>query len=400
MIISKVSRSLVACNVYISAGGHPNHRDILLGLLGETQELCRLANKNENENNPRPPALDQRIVVVHAFRDGPYDRSSLHLAGSPDLVADVGSSLAVRVIQALMRFETTNNVNTATERLKNSEDSNGIEKEENEPIGRRHPTVGLVDHVSVLSLDENNRSNNDNINNNDNVNVNVNNSNNNNKHNEIASIAGSVARDIGETLKASGADVHYYGHAHPSGKELAAVRRESTRFFENANSNNKTVGATDDDTNNSNNKISNMAGQATVGVPHRFVENFNIRLKPGISRTVARTLTESVRERSGRGLPFVEALTLAYGHDQYEVACNLLDPSVTSTRDVEERMREWEQQQQQQDDDVSGLVETAYRVGTTTDMCLKALRKVSTEEREMAYNKHVFERLEEDFLSG
>merc|ERR1712224_474138 len=122
------------------------------------------------------------------------------------------------------------------------------------------------------------------------------------------------------------------------------------------------------------------AGQATVGAPHAFVENYNIRLRPGVSRKVARTLTESVRERSGRGLPFVEALTLAYGRDQYEVACNLMDPSVTSARDIEERMNNWEQQQQDAPD---GLVDIAYRVGTTADMCLLALGEVSTEKDEI-----------------
>jgi hypothetical protein len=225
MMLSKVSRSLVACNVYISAGGHPNHRDMLMGLLGETQELCHLANNNSgngngnnngnnnnnNNNNGQPKASDRRVVVVHAFRDGPYDRSSFHLAGSPDLVADVGSSLAARAVQALMRFESTNAnaVSTVGERI---DDHNFkeyshpiIEKEETkESIGRRHPTVGLVDHVSVLPLDENNRSS-----------SNDDDDDNNNKHNEIARIAGSVARTIGESLQSSGADVLYYGHAHP-----------------------------------------------------------------------------------------------------------------------------------------------------------------------------------------
>lgn len=348
----------MACNVYISAGGHPNHRDMLLRLLGETQELCRRANKDVD--NADSKVLDRRVVVVHAFRDGPYDRSSFHLAGSPDMVADVGSSLAVRAVQALIRLETAN----AAKDFEQGKD-HSLESHQIKPVGKRHPTVGLVDHVSVLPLDRNSSS----------------------SSNDKNEITGSVARTIGESLKSSGADVLYYGDAHPSGKELAAVRRDSTRFFED----NK-------ETTTTNNSISH-AGQATVGAPHRFVENFNIRLKPGISKTIARTLTESVRERSGRGLPFVEALTLAYGRDQYEVACNLLDPSVTSSGDIEERMKIWEQEQQRDGGHASGLVETAYRVGTTTDMCLTALRDVSTEEGETTHNERVFERFQNDFLS-
>ena len=346
----------MACNVYISAGGHPNHRDVLLGLLGETQELCRRANKDVD--NADSKVLDRRVVVVHAFRDGPYDRSSFHLAGSPEMVADVGSSLAIRAVQALIRLETANAANYTGKRIDHSVESHRIK-----PVGKRHPTVGLVDHVSVLPLNENSSS---------------------NDKNEIT---GSVARTIGEGLKSSGADVLYYGDAHPSGKELAAVRRDSTRFFE------------DNKTTKTNNRI-HQAGQATVGAPHRFVENFNIRLRPGISKTIARTLTESVRERSGRGLPFVEALTLAYGKDQYEVACNLLDPSVTSSGDIAERMKMWEQEQRRDGGHASEFVETAYRVGTTTDMCLTALRDVSTEEGETTHNKRVFERFQRDFQSS
>ena len=56
-MLSKVSRSLVACNIYVSAGGHPSHRELLLGLLGETQELCRSKNKNA-ESATYPSMLD------------------------------------------------------------------------------------------------------------------------------------------------------------------------------------------------------------------------------------------------------------------------------------------------------------------------------------------------------
>ena len=148
------------------------------------------------------------------------------------------------------------------------------------------------------------------------------------------------------------------------------------------------------------NWIQRSVGQATVGAPHRFVENYNIRLRPNVTRRVARTLTESVRERSGRGLPSVEALTLKYGHDQYEVACNLLDPSVTSVKDIDERVREWKgRQMEQHEEHASGLVETAYRVGTTTEMCLEALREVLTKEGERAHNKHVMERFYDYFTS-
>ena len=357
MMLSKVSRSLVACNIYVSAGGHPNHRDFLLGLLGETQELCRRKNKNAQATEPK--SLDQRVVVVHAFRDGPYDRSSFHLAGAPDMVADVGSSLAERAVKTLIDLETA------------GQNSMGSNSEQS--VGKRHPTVGLVDHVSVLPLDEKKAD---------------------SGKNEIT---GSVAQTIGKSLKSLGADVLYYGDAHPSGKELAQVRRDSTKFFED----NKPAsnGGRWDETNSAGkNSTTIPVGQATVGAPHQFVENFNIRLRSGVPKAVARTLTECVRERGGKGLPFVEALTLAYGQDQYEVACNLLNPSVTSAGDIEDRAKAWEQQQE--GGNASGLIDTAYRVGTTNDMCLEALRDVSSADGEMAHNRRVYERLEGDFVSN
>mmetsp|Transcript_27566 Transcript_27566/g.75212 ORF Transcript_27566/g.75212 Transcript_27566/m.75212 type:complete len:364 (-) Transcript_27566:98-1189(-) len=361
MIISAASRALVACNIYVSAGGNPLHKDLLLRLLTETQEHCRRTNKSELSKQGKELKQKERVVVVHAFRDGPYDRSSFHLAGSPALVADVGSSLAGRAIEALTRFDASyynQSINTMT-RTQSSNAPRAEETNDNgsTSAGQRHPTVGLVDHVSVLPLEDE----------------------------TAGSITGSVAREIGEIMKTVGADVLYYGNAHPSGKELAVVRRESTRFFDTSSANPPVA-------------VTNTAGQVTVGAPPRFVENFNIRLQPRVPKKMARTLTESVRERSGRGLPHVEALTLKYGPDQYEVACNLLDPTVTSSNDIEKRMRIWEKGQEIED--VVGsydLIETAYRVGTTEGMCLDALHKATTDYGERAHNDIVRKRLEADF---
>ena len=373
-MLSKLSRSLVACNIYVSAGGHPSHRDVLVGLLSETQELCRIANQSEKNNCPK--STDRGVVVVHAFRDGPYDRSSFHLAGSPDLVADVGSSLATRAVRALLQYDP---MKDSDETIEKSIDSNPRRLYKTDSIGKRHPTVGLVDHVSVLPLVSNKSSiNEDDLN--------------------IADIASSVARTIGENLESSGARVLYYGHAHPSGKDLAAVRRDETPFFNNDKL--ITVEANDSaNTNVSTNRIHKPAGQATVGAPFRFVENYNIRLRPNVPKEVARTLTKSIRERGGQGLPFVEALTLVYGRDQYEIACNLLDPLVTPARKVEERMKEWECNQiQKHKEYASGLVQTTYRVGTTNDMCLESLQELFIEGGERAHNRQVLERLVNDFL--
>jgi hypothetical protein len=358
-------RAIVACNVYVSAG-KPKHKQLLMDLLEKTQEHC--LHLNTKNNSPK-----ERVVVVHAFSDGPYDRSSFHLAGTPDLVAIVGSSLAINAVDALMCFETS----------LEEDDFRRIRNEIEQPI---HPTVGLVDHVSILPLDEDINS--------------IDDSDDDNNNDDDENITGSVARKIGEALSMKNVDVLYYGRAHPARTPLATVRRESTRFFHSP----------DEKKDNSGNEIGDLeekngisVGQTTVGATDRFVENYNIRLRPSVSRTVARSLTENIRERSGMGLPLVEALTLAYGSDQYEVACNLLDPSVTSAEDIEQRMRLWEKQhqkllqnqqqppheQEQEQKFIPGLVDKSYRVGTTSNLCLNALREVDTMEREKAYNKAI-----------
>lgn len=365
-------KAIVACNVYVSAG-KPKHKELLMDLLEKTQQHC--LHLNTKNNSPK-----ERVVVVHAFSDGPYDRSSFHLAGTPDLVAIVGSSLATNAVEALMCFET----------LSEEDDFRRIRNEKEQPI---HPTVGLVDHVSILPLDED-------------ININIDGSDDDNNNDDDENITGSVARKIGEALSMKNVDVLYYGRAHPAGTPLATVRRESTRFFHSTDEKKDNSGNENIDL-EENNDVKSV-GQTTVGATDRFVENYNIRLRPSVSRTVARSLTENIRERSGIGLPLVEALTLAYGSDQYEVACNLLDPSVTSAEDIEQRMRLWEKQHQkllqnqkhpphEQDQKyIPELVDKSYRVGTTSDLCLNALREVDTMEREKAYNKAIKKGLETD----
>jgi len=350
-------RALIACNVYVSAG-KISHRALLLDLLEKTQEHCLCLNMKNN--SPK-----QRVVVVHAFSDGPYDRSSFHIAGMSDLVSIVGSALAVSAIEAMLSFGPASD----------KEDSRRLRNEKESP----HPTVGLVDHVSVLPLNDIIKT----KNNAGSRNMNVDSCRKNGGGDcDDETITGSVARKIGDALSSKNVNILYYGTSHPEGTPLATVRRESTRFFHSDGG-----GSTSDgELGSENNDIS--VGQTTVGAPDRFVENYNIRLRRKVSRATARSLTENIRERSGIGLPKVEALTLAYGPNQYEVACNLLDPSVTSAEDIEQRMRMWENQQELlQDQRYLGLVDTSYRVGTTSEMCLNALREVETVANEKAYNQ-------------
>jgi glutamate formiminotransferase len=382
-------KMLVACNVYVSAG-LPQYSNLLLQLLGEAQEHCRTTRLSPSPSIARWAVKDvilsegnasvddnvdnERVVIVHAFCDGPYDRSSFHIAGSPCLVASVASRLATRAVETLEED---------WERALNKEYGNVKNDGANEIIVTPHPTVGLVDHVSVLPLAPYTFT--------DDAGG---------KRSAIENdppTTGLVAQRIGESLVSAGVNVLYYGYADlVSQRPLATVRRESTTFFQ------PTISSTSS-SENRNGGVSNPGkgrGQATVGAPNCFTENFNIRLRPHTPKAIAQSLTRHVRERDG-GLPFVEALTLRYGQDQYEVACNLLDPSVTAATDIIERVQSWAPNHiaDTPNDISNNAVEIAYRVGTTAEMCIDAIKATMTRDGEEEYNRQVMHRFKH-FIHG
>jgi glutamate formiminotransferase len=332
---------LVACNVYISAG-ESKYVDFLTTLLKHTQDHChQIMTDRRTDVSLVEDALSgssistATVVVVHAFSDGPYNRSSFHVAGMPNLVVAAVSSLTTHAIEGLEKMEHTHR------RVIGNDNRSGVYQRRNRKTP--HPTVGLVDHVAVLPLHK------------ESVRNDIN-----------ESSTGWVANQIGASLEAIGIDVLYYGNAHPDQTSLATVRREKTAFFQD-------------------NVVTKGRGQATVGASPHFTENFNIRLKSGIPKKVAQTLTKHVRERDGMGLPFVEALTLPYSNDRYEVACNLLNPTLTSAQDIVDRIQSWQYVDQ-------NLVETCYRVGTTAEMCWDALESTQTPDGEQRYNEQVLNR--------
>jgi glutamate formiminotransferase len=314
-----LSKCYIACNIYISAG-LPRYGQVLAKLLEDAQRLCALTNQNEK----------QQVTIVHAFSDPSYDRSSFHIAGSPVAVTSIASSIASNALQSIAP-------------LKHQHQHQQLQS------NLEHPTVGLVDHISVLPLEN---------------------------HNDyqlmtleewqelagefkfeksddfpaVSLPSGWVARTIGQNLKSAfSLDVLFYGHAHSKGKPLAAVRRESN-FFRSL-----------PDTNGAASEF----GKCTIGAPPEFVENYNIRLAKDCPKQTALLMTRFIRERDG-GLPFVEALTLPYTHNRYEVACNLLQPKVTSSKAIDDRVLKFDSQ---------SWVEASYLVGTTEEQCLRVLEQ-------------------------
>jgi glutamate formiminotransferase len=307
--------TLVGCNVYVSAGGLPRHASVLMDLLRQCQSQSkRMASE-----------CGEQCVLVHAFSDPVYNRSSFHLAGTEASIPPVVSQL-VQDAQRVLR----GNASSSSSFTSSSS---------------RHPFVGLVDHVSVMPLASSTST-------------------------ITASTAipftstpwGRAARSIGESLSpGTGIQVLYYGDADPHQTSLALVRRQKTNFFQSGGLQESTTPSTTRST-------TTAKDICIVGAPSQFVENYNIRMKPGCPKKVAQSLTKFLRERDG-GLPGVEALTLPYSQSRFEVACNLTKPKSASAQSVDDRVQLWTRTKGNAD-----MVETSYRVGTTAEQCLLTLK--------------------------
>ena len=108
------------------------------------------------------------------------------------------------------------------------------------------------------------------------------------------------------------------------------------------------------------------------------------------------TLTKKVRERGNHGgVLGVEALTLSYSLNRYEVACNLLRPDLPNgnSDSILEKVDEWVKEQILVCNSSGGdvvvvdskykytyFIDDAYRVGTTIDECLDVMGLVNEDK--------------------
>lgn len=337
----------LACNVYISLAA-TRARDCLTGLLSDAQSHCR-----------RLVGDAGNAVVVHAFADPNYNRTSIHLAGTAKELVSVASQLCIDAYARLLPIRHDDDVKVA---VTNCYD---------------HPTVGLIDHVAVMPLIGRHD-----IDNGDNALSEAA-----NKAFVPTTPSGMAARGIGRNLQQQHPDVniYYYGTAHEDSQSLARIRREHTSFFQSDTSMQK----------------KQPQQVTTIGAPPQFVENFNIRLRGSDDPKVARSLTRRLRERDG-GLPGVEALTLPYqardssvGIDGWlscwEVACNLTLPDLGSVEQLRQAVNEWERQLAND----HWKVLKCYRVGTTAEECLETLQRVRpNRQKRQAHDDHVLQRFE------
>jgi len=343
---SNMITPIVACNIYITAAA--SHASTLLSLLRRAQDHCRDLRHASQQHNKRDDK-HASVAIVHAYADIPYDRSSFHLAGNADCVADVASRLICNALDEI-DLDIGNN---------------------------SHPTIGVIDHISVMKM----RKCTDNI-------------------------AATTAKQIGNNIsKTNIVNLYYYGSACPNNTSLATVRRR-TSFFNSGGAIDKEDNHNTEQEDTTTKRVAK--GSCTIGTPANFVENYNIRLTSNISFEQAKTLTQFVRGRNietkGYGVLGVEALTLPYGREKskvYEVACNLTSPKVGSAEKVQAQLMKWIDKQRQElceintSADISKynydyFVEKAYRVGTTENQCIDVLSKddISLDDLDKdAYNK-------------
>lgn len=321
------------------------------------------SSKDHFQKYPYVKACKKQIAVIHAYADQAYDRSSFHLAGNADLVADVASFVALDAIQSLRSFQ-------------NNHGSNDYDN----GSSSKHPLIGLVDHISVMPLQNQvNAAQIDDCDTNKTVESYSSTEKNSSESYKEEFIPpdshGLCCTFIGNQLIQNGIDVFYYGSAHPNHTPLSIVRREKTRFFNSGGLNNNS----DED---------NKCNQCTVGSPLHFVENFNILLSRNVDKKKAMNLTKMVRERDG-GISGVEALTLPYSDGRFEVACNLLSPEKGSVDDIMKVLDAWIRKEQDDFQQEYGgtrtcskefLVESSYRVGTTSEQCLDILNNCKDDD--------------------
>jgi hypothetical protein len=334
--------------------------------------------------------------VVHAFCDPLYNRSSFHLAGTPDGIVKVVSQLALEA-HKVFRSDWHGDCE--------DDDDGGY------TCRHPHPAVGIVDHVAVMPLVLPLSSHRRVIGSSDEDRDSFSSSSSTSSTAPSSFVCGSAAIRIGEALRRDGPNdvrVLYYGDAHPDKLPLAQVRREQTDFFSRSRyAGGRLRRRRDpliDDTSNdgvesvassssSSPSLSSWTPTTVVGAPPRFVENWNVRLDldggPEASRNrsgeavdaavgaAARSLVRYLRRQTevdggskNRRCRPVEALALPRSpRGQWEVACNLLHPELLPSSKVDELVERWISQQRKQ---IQLRVVESYRVGTTAGQCLEA----------------------------
>lgn len=368
-------RHAVAAVVYVSEGSNAG---ILGSLRGVAEDAAAQACGVQTSSKAAAPGGGgvPGATLLHVFSDPHYNRSSFVLAGaSPQAVAATALELTSAALAALPDLRE----HDAT-----------------------HPRIGIVDHISFAPLcpppeaeasegswaasaaSAETQAPGDEQPHYANVGVNM---------DDAADAALSLSNSLAEKLDLP---VMLYGAARRAPLEprtLAETRRQTPYFRGKAKNSGvaetaaaAAAGEGDDDIWKA---VTPDLGGPVVD-PRRgvcccgavpLVLNYNVRLATE-DRAVAAAATRAVRSRGGgggampsSGLPFVEALPLVHENGNFEVACNLLDPSVTPPQAVLERIASVAM------DQFGVAVDDHYTIGMTTDEMRRRLVAAATLEQ-------------------
>ncbi|KAG6530810.1 formimidoyltransferase-cyclodeaminase-like [Zingiber officinale] len=171
-----------------------------------------------------------------------------------------------------------------------------------------HPRLGVVDHICFHPLAQATLP-------------------------QVAEIAKSVACDIGKKLQAP---IYLYGACHEGGRTLDSIRRKLGYFKPNS-AGNQWTGSLKMEILELRPDVGPLQPPPSKGIvvvgATRWVDNYNIPVWCTDIDSVRR-IASKVRERGG-GLKSVQAIALSHAAGCIEVACNLLDTSITGADQVQ-----------------------------------------------------------------
>jgi glutamate formiminotransferase len=319
-------QGLLSSNIYISEG-------LDRGVISEMQALA--------SSHPH-------VCLLHTFVDEKYHRTGFTLAShDPQHLSLALTRLALAAIER-------------------------IDLSRHQAL---HPRLGSTDHISIHPL----------INPIDDTSLGL-------------KQASQCALDVGQGLSAS-CPVYYYGSAHPQGRRLADIRR-SLGYFKadvsqpqreqwqgSASISSQSLSHYPPDVGPD--QADESTGVCTIGaVP--LILNYNVPLTGCEDIKAARPIARMVSERGG-GLKAVEAMALNHSNDEegekgggvIEIACNLLDPQLSSASAVQSMVESLVSKAK-----VDGILRPSVTVGqgyltgkTQEELIEMALRKLGGEER-------------------
>ncbi|KAG6535083.1 glutamate formimidoyltransferase-like [Zingiber officinale] len=175
-----------------------------------------------------------------------------------------------------------------------------------------HPRLGVVDHICFHPLAQATLP-------------------------QVAEIAKSVACDIGKKLQAP---IYLYGACHEGGRTLDSIRRKFGYFKPNS-AGNQWTGSLKTEILELRPDVGPLQPPPSKGIvvvgATRWVDNYNVPVWCTDIDSVRR-IASKVRERGG-GLKSVQAMALSHAAGCIEVACNLLDPSITGADQVQSKVQ-------------------------------------------------------------